>query len=334
MAWMCNHQHCYGDEIIIFWPLLHPLTDGGGTMTRCLACHLLSTWEWSSTMHPTSCPATPTNMEIRWWLPLDRDDREESREDLWIEAYACCLQSMAEALTRQSWVAEGEGMAPCISPLTQEFLSTMGRRIRPSILQECWPPKHDIVPRQPMSKVQACITHCLDQVTMWSHSNIAWDIFAWPDANKDRWREDCLPYSPGSTVDLSSWMSGIQLVLHDETGKYQGVACVLKYEGHMLVYDPQTNCVGWVVMRGIPSLLTEVESQSASDLGNFYTIPCAAPAGPTPPGETQHEYTQTGAQPSKPLAGNFDKYIDWDTDDMQDRSRTPIPVTIVDEPTQ
>ena len=285
-------------------------------------------------MHPTSCPPAPTNMEIRRWLPLDRDDCGGSRKDLWIEAYACCLQHMAEALTGQSWVAEGEGMAPCISPLTQAFLSAMGRHISPSILWECWPPKHDIVPRQPMSEIRAHITRCLDQVTMRSPSNIAWDIFTWPDANKDHWGEDCLPYSPGSTVDLSSQMPGIRLVLHDKTGKYQGVAHVLKYEGHMLVYDPQTNGVGWVVMRGIPSLLTEVESRSASDLGNFYPIPCTAPAGPTPPGETQGEYALTGAQPSKPPAGNFDKYIDWDTDDVQDRSRTPSPVMIIDEPTQ
>ena len=140
-----------------------------------------------------------------------------------------------------SWVAEGEGMAPHVSPLTQAFLSATGRHISPSILWECWPPKHDIVPRQPMSEIRARITRCLDQVATRSPSNIAWDIFAWPDANKDRWGEDCLPYSPGSTVDLSLWMPGIQLVLHDETGKYQGVARVLKYEGHMLVYDPQTN---------------------------------------------------------------------------------------------
>ena len=109
---------------------------------------------------------------------------------------------------------------------------------------------------------------------------------------------------------------------------------MLKYEGHMLVYDPQTNGVGWVAMRGIPYSLIEVESQSASDLGNFYPILCTAPAGPTPPGETQVEYAQTGAQPSKPLVGNFDKYIDWDTNDVQDQSHTPSPVTIIGEPTQ
>ena len=76
-------------------------------------------------------------------------------------------------------------------------------------------------------------------------------------------------------------------MLHNETGNYQGVARVLRYEGHMLVYDPQTNGTGWVAMRGIPSSLTEVESWSASDLGNFYPIPCTAQAGLTPHGEEQ-----------------------------------------------
>ena len=126
------------------------------------------------------------------------------------------------------------------------------------------------------------------------------------------------PHSPGSTVDLSLQMLGIRLVLHDKTGKYQGVAQVLRYKGYMLVYNPQTNGTGWVAMRGIPSLLTEVESRSASDLGNFYPIPCTAPAGPTPHGEPRVEYTQTGAHPSKPPAGHLNKYVDWDTNDMQD----------------
>ena len=65
MAWMHNRQHCYDDEIINFWPLLHPVTDGKGTITWCLVCHLLSMWHWSSITHPASCPPAPTNMEIR-----------------------------------------------------------------------------------------------------------------------------------------------------------------------------------------------------------------------------------------------------------------------------
>ena len=123
-------------------------------------------------------------------------------------------------------------------------------------------------------------------------------------------------------VDLSSRMPEIQLVLHNEGGKYQGVARVLKYEGHMLVYDPQTSGVGWVMMRGIPSSLTKVESQSTSDLGNFYPILCAMPAAPKaiqpPPGEPTVEYKQTETQTPEPMVGDLDKYIEWDTDDVQD----------------
>ena len=184
-----------------------------------------------------------------------------------------------------------------------------------------------------MSEIWARITHYLDQVAMRSPSNIAWDIFVWPDTNKDHWGEDCLPYSPGSTVDLSSQMLGIWLVLHDEMGQCKGVARVLKYEGHMLVYDPQTNGTGWVPMRGIPSLLTNVESRSVSDLGNFYPIHCTVVGGMTPHGENQQaEYSHAGIQASEFPLREFD--ADWDTDDAQDRSLTPSPVVIVDEPTQ
>ena len=69
-------------------------------------------------------------------------------------------------------------------------------------------------------------------------------MFAWPESNKSFWKEDCLPYFPGLTVDLSTRMLGMRLKLHDREGNYQGVARVLKYKGCMLVYDPQTNGLG------------------------------------------------------------------------------------------
>ena len=74
--------------------------------------------------------------------------------------------TVAEASTGRSWVTEGEGMAPQVSPLVQAFLSTTRRRVSPSILWECWPPRQNIVPRQPMDEVRAHITQCLDKVAM------------------------------------------------------------------------------------------------------------------------------------------------------------------------
>ena len=40
-------------------------------------------------------------------------------------------------------------------------------------------------------------------------------MFACPDSDKSNWKEDCLFYSPGVTVDLSLRMPGIWLALHD-----------------------------------------------------------------------------------------------------------------------
>ena len=326
MAWMHDRQNSYSDEMIHFWPLLHPLTDGRGTKTRCLAHHLLSTWQWSAATHAASCPPAPSNMEIGCWLPLDR---EGNKEDLWAEAYACCLQCVAEASVGCSWETEGEGMVLQVSPLVLAFLTTMGRSVNPSSVRECWPSKNDIIPRQPMNPLWACITHCLDKAATQSPSAIAWDMFAWPESNRSFWKEDCLPYSPGSMVDLSTQMPGVHLKLHDREGNYQGVARVLKYEGHMLVYDPHTNGTGWVAMKGIPASLTEVEARSVEELGNFYPAPRAThedPQATQPPSEEVIVgYKPSKTEPSRTTAGEVEENMDWDADDAQDRSHTPSP---------
>ena len=124
-------------------------------------------------------------------------------------------------------------------------------------------------------------------------------------------------------------MPGVHLKLHDREGNYQGVAQVLKYEGHMLIYDPQTNGAGWVAMKGVPSSLTEVEVRSVGDLGNFYPVLCTAWEDPQTTWSPQEEITADHG-PSKtemprPTAEDVDANIDWDTDDVQDRSRTSSP---------
>ena len=228
-----------------------------------------------------------------------------------MEAYACSLQCMVEVATGRSWMTEGRGMVPQVSPLVQAFLMATGRRVSPCALCECWPLQHNIIPRQPMDETQALVTQCLDEDATWKPSYIVWDMFAWPDSNKNKWKEDCLSYSPGTTVDLSSRMPGIQLVLHDEEGRYQGMARVLRFVGHMLVYDPQMNGAGWIVMRGVPSSLKEVESQSASDLRNFCPCPFVVPVGPKPappsPAEPTVEYVWTKARSQRSTSLNLDR---------------------------
>ena len=107
------------------------------------------------------------------------------------------------------------------------------------------------------------------------------------------------------------------------------MARVLKYEGHMVIYDPQTNGAGWVTMKGVTSSLTKVEIRSAEDLGNFYAVPHGIWEDPqttrSPPEEITAEYGLPKAEMPRPMVGDEDTDIDWDADDVQDRSCTPSP---------
>ena len=189
-----------------------------------------------------------------------------------------------------------------------------------------------------MDEIQAVITQCLDEDATWKPSPTAWDIFMWLDSNKNNWKEDCLSYSLGVTVDLSLRMPGIRLVLHDEEGRYKGMARVLKFVGHMLVYDLQMNGAGWIVMRGVPSSLTVVESWSASDLGNFCPCLSVAPVGPKPaqpsPVEPTVEYAQTEARSPRSTSVSLDRFTKWDTEEVyteevQDWSHAPSPPAVI-----
>ena len=130
-------------------------------------------------------------------------------------------------------------------------------------------------------------------------------------------------------MDLSTWMPGVHLNLYDREGNHQGVARVLKYEGHMLVYDPQTNGTGWVAMKGVPTSLTEVEARSAEELGNFYAAPRATREDPQATRPPSEEVTVSHGLPKaetpKPTAGTVEANVDWDTDDVQDQSPSPSP---------
>ena len=165
---------------------------------------------------------------------------------------------------------------------------------------------------------------------MRSPSAIAWDMFAWPESNRSFWKEDCLTYSTGSTVDLSTRMPGVRLNLLDQDGNHQGVARVLRYEGHMLVYDPHTNgtWVGHHERR--PCLAYRGRGTvSAEELGNFYPAPRATHEDPQATWPPSEEVTVGHGPPKaetpKLTTGTVEANVDWDTDDVQDRSRSPSP---------
>ena len=100
-------------------------------------------------------------------------------------------------------------------------------------------------------------------------------------------------------------------MVQDAEGHYGNSACVLLYEGHMLVYDPAMNFLEWVPMRGVLSSITSVELRSANDLSNIF--PCPHSGGEPPRtqspslsvvGQPETRVTQTvGSHPQTQRSG-------------------------------
>ena len=102
MKWMKERQCSYRDIQLEFWLLLRPLTDRSEERTHQLARRLLSVWQWSSAVEPTTYPPVPTSLDIGYWL---HQTRKNNNRQFWIEAYACALQRVAEASIGRRWIA-------------------------------------------------------------------------------------------------------------------------------------------------------------------------------------------------------------------------------------
>ena len=163
MKWMKEHQRSYRDVQLEFWLLLRPLTDGGEEHTRQLACRLLSVWHWSSAVDPPTYPPMPTSMDIGYWLckSNNKDERQ-----LWIEAYTCALQCMAEASVGQRWIAYKGIRVPKISKLVEVFLHATGTRVSPDIIHQCWPAWCGEMPVQNLDGIRRNIVLKLDEIAM------------------------------------------------------------------------------------------------------------------------------------------------------------------------
>ena len=95
------------------------------------------------------------------------------------------------------------------------------------------------------------------------------------------------------------------------------------------MYDPHTNGAGWVAMKGVPASLTKVEARSAEELRNFYPAPRETREEPqatrSPPEEVAVSHEPPKAETPRRKTGTVEANMDWDTDDVQDRSRSPSP---------
>ena len=65
-------------------------------------------------------------------------------------------------------------------------------------------------------------------------------------------------------------MLGFQIMLPNDDGHYCSMAHTLKFEGSMLMYDPQRDITQWVLVKGVLASLTMMELRLANDLSNMF----------------------------------------------------------------
>ena len=271
MKWMKERQCSYRDAQLDFWLLLRQLTDGSEESTHKLACRLLSVWHWSLAIDPPTYPPAPTSMNIRYWLW--KSDEEDERQ-LWIEAYACALQRMAEASVGRKWISEKGIRVPKITRVVGIFLNATGTWVSPDKIRKCWPTRCGNIPVQSLKGMRQSVVRKLDEVAMRDTSiPIAWDQFAFPLAGQECWREEALCYHPGKMLNVGTCMPGFRLMLQDDQERYPHSGRALIFEGSMLVYDPQQDIAQWIPVCGTSATLTMPELGTAYDLNNFVPSP-------------------------------------------------------------
>ena len=95
-------------------------------------------------------------------------------------------------------------MTPKVSKLVETFLAVTGTFVSLHVKNECWPMPPDDIPQQNIEGVCGTIIRHLDEVVTCQLSLTAWDIFAFPAAEEEHWKEDCLSYYPGKVVNIGA----------------------------------------------------------------------------------------------------------------------------------
>ena len=189
-------------------------------------------------------------------------------KDRWIKAYACSLQCVAEASVGWFWTTEGKTMTPQVSNLVEMFMAMTGTCVSPYIIRECWPLPQEETSQQDLHGIWEVIVQRLDEVATHHPSTTVWDRFTFPQTEEKHWKEEVLLHYPGKVLDVGARMPGFKLMMQNEEGHYRNTAHALKFEGHMLIYDPQ-DISQWVPVRGVSTSLTSSELRSANNLNNM-----------------------------------------------------------------
>ena len=123
----------------------------------------------------------------------------------------------------------------------------------------------------PFADVIAYLDDLVQHVPTWK----AWDELVFPaPLTKPRvfHKSNHLGYILGHTVDLGGALPPLRFHVTEPSGEFVEVACGLLFKGNILAYDPASNGMEWVPVRGTVNNLSPAEDSSAWELSNI-TLP-------------------------------------------------------------
>ena len=221
--WLRSFEtQCEEDEPI-WWPLIHPLTEGGDAAALALAWWLMAAWRWAITISTSPiCPPPPTVMDIGQLLDKDTTRHGWSVQQ-WLEAYAHRLQCVGEAVQGQHWRPEGEGFTPKVLPLVEAFISMTGAWDVEDCTVDCWSELPRDVPCQRDEGAYVNVISYLDELATHWPSRKAWDELMWPPVSSVPHmlhQAEHLSYIQGCMVELGLTMLPSQFCMSNKNGGF------------------------------------------------------------------------------------------------------------------
>ena len=237
----------------------------------------------------------------QWFL--DKEPKEGDHMP-WLLAYTHALQHMGEAMEGRTWHPIGMHFTLQVSPLVDAFIKEMGAELTELRIASCWSQLAVEIPLQKQDGPFADVIAYLDDLARCMLTWKAWDELVFPAPLTEPsvpCKSNHLGYILVCTVDLGGALPLLRFHMTEPSGKLVGVAHGLLFEGNILAYDPASNGMEWVPVRGTVNNLSPMEDSSAQELSNI-TLPdspkdipqmdrfgehCQGPA-PVPPTVASH----------------------------------------------
>ena len=167
-----------GEEDIMWWLLVMPLTDGGTAATRELAKCLISAWRWTAKVSTMPlCPPAPTMLNIGQFL---KGHPEEGGHTCWLLANAWTMQHMDEASEGRTWHSSGVHFTLQISLLVEAFIKETGTElIELDITSCCGQLQEEVLHQKDEGPFMDVISY-LDELVQCMPTQKAWNELVFP----------------------------------------------------------------------------------------------------------------------------------------------------------